>query len=62
MFLKLFLNEMIRNINIPNILDIIEISKSIKLNKCTHYKNKNIYLNVSTYEFLKFDGSMKIKV
>jgi hypothetical protein len=21
-----------------------------------------IYLNVSTYEFLKFDGSMKIKV
>ncbi len=36
MFLKLFLNEMIKNINIPNILDIIEISKSIKPNKCTH--------------------------
>jgi hypothetical protein len=36
MFVKLFLNAMIRNIKIHNILDIIEISKSMKLNKCIH--------------------------
>jgi hypothetical protein len=35
-FLKLFLNEMIRNIKIHNILNIIDISKSIEPNKCTH--------------------------
>jgi len=33
-FLKLFLNEMIMNIKIQNILDIIEISKSMEPNKC----------------------------
>jgi hypothetical protein len=33
-FLKLFLNEMIMNIKIQNILDIIEISKYMEPNKC----------------------------
>jgi hypothetical protein len=33
MFLKLFLNAMIRNIKIHNIFDIIEILKSMELNK-----------------------------
>jgi hypothetical protein len=33
--LKLFLNAMIRNINIHNIFDIIENSKSIEPNKFT---------------------------
>jgi hypothetical protein len=35
-FFKLFLNAMIRNIKIHNILDIIEISKFMEPNKCTH--------------------------
>jgi len=35
-FLKLFINAMIRNIKIHNILDITEISKSMEPNKCTH--------------------------
>jgi hypothetical protein len=35
-FLKLFLNAMFKNIKIYNILDIFEISKSMKLNKFTH--------------------------
>jgi len=34
MFLKLFLNAMIRNIKIHTIIDIIEISKSMEPNKC----------------------------
>jgi hypothetical protein len=39
---------MIRNIKIHNILDVIEISKSIEPNKCTHWKNyENIFLSVS---------------
>jgi uncharacterized protein YwlG (UPF0340 family) len=33
---KHFLNAMIRNIKIYNILDIIEISNVVELNKCTH--------------------------
>jgi hypothetical protein len=33
-FLKLFLNVMIKNIKIHNILDIIRLSKS--MDKCTH--------------------------
>ncbi len=35
-FLKLSFNAMIRNIKKHNILDIIEISKSMEPNKCTH--------------------------
>jgi hypothetical protein len=61
MFLKLFLNAMVRNIKIHNTLHIIEISKSMEPNKCTHYKIKNIYLSVS-YDFSKFNGLRKIKV
>jgi hypothetical protein len=34
MFLKLFLNVMIKDIKIHNILDIIKISKSMEPNKC----------------------------
>jgi hypothetical protein len=37
--LKLFLNAMIKNIKIKNILDIIGISKSMEPNKCNHWKN-----------------------
>jgi hypothetical protein len=33
---KLFLNAMIRNIKIHNILDIIRILKSMEPNKCIH--------------------------
>jgi hypothetical protein len=35
-FLKLFLNVMIKNIKIHDILDIIEISKSMEPNRLTH--------------------------
>jgi hypothetical protein len=62
MFLKHFQNAMIRNIKIHNILDIIEILKSMKPNK---FISKNIYENVYldvSYDFSKFDGSRKIKV
>jgi hypothetical protein len=33
---ELFLNAMIRNIKIHNMIDIIGFSKSIELNKCIH--------------------------
>jgi hypothetical protein len=33
---NVFLNAMIKNIKIHNILDIIEISKSMEPNKCIH--------------------------
>jgi len=47
---------------IHNILDIIEISKSMEPNKCIQKKNyRNVHLSV-TYDFSKFDGSRKIKV
>jgi hypothetical protein len=54
---------MIKNIEIHNFFYIIEISKSMKFNKCTHLKinYENIYLNAS-YEFSKFNGSRKIGV
>jgi hypothetical protein len=63
MFLNFFKNAMIRNIRIHNILDIIEISKSIKLNKFIQkiiMKNNNekVHLNVS-YDFSRFNGSKK---
>jgi hypothetical protein len=62
MFLKLFLNAMIRNIKIQYIFDIIEISKSMESNKCIQIIfYENIHLSVS-YDFSKFDGSKKIKV
>jgi hypothetical protein len=35
-FLKLFLNAMIKNIKIHNIFNLIEISKYMEPNKCTH--------------------------
>jgi hypothetical protein len=52
MFLKLFLNAMIKNIKIYNILDIIGFSKAMELNKCIHLKKnyENVHLNVS-YNF-----------
>jgi len=39
MFLNFFLNAMIRKIKIHNIFSTIEISKSMKLNKCMQKKN-----------------------
>jgi hypothetical protein len=53
---------MIQNIKMQNIFNIIEISKSIKPNKCIH-KNiyENVYLHVS-YDFSRFDRFKKIKV
>jgi hypothetical protein len=39
-FLNFFLNEMIRNIKIHNILDIIDILKSMEPNKCTQKSRK----------------------
>jgi hypothetical protein len=62
MFLKLFLNAMIRNIKIHNIIDIIEISKSMELSKFIQNNNyENVQLSVS-YDFSKVYGSKKIKV
>jgi hypothetical protein len=62
MFLKLFQNEMIKNIKVHNILDIIEISKYMEPNKCIHkIFYGNVYLNVS-HDFSKFNGYRKIKV
>jgi hypothetical protein len=53
---------MIRNIKIHNILDIIEISKFMKPNKCTpNFFYEYVHLSVS-YDFSKFNGSTKIKV
>ncbi len=50
------------NIKIHNILDIIQISKSIEPNKCIQKKKtyENIHLNVS-YDFSKFDGLKKTR-
>jgi hypothetical protein len=36
-FLKLFLNAMIKNIKIHNIIDNIGFSKSMELNKCIQF-------------------------
>jgi hypothetical protein len=58
-FLKFFLNTIIQNIKIHNILDFpnfVEPNKSIQF-----FLNENIYLIVS-YDFSKFNGSRKIKV
>jgi hypothetical protein len=55
MFLKLFLNAMIRNIKIHNFFYIIEISKSMECNKCIQFFFENVHLNVS-YDFSKFNG------
>jgi len=61
-FSKLFINAMIRNIKIHNILDIIEISKFMEPNKCIQiFFYENVHLSVS-YDFSKFNGSRKIKV
>jgi hypothetical protein len=60
-FLKLFVNAMIMNMKIQNILNIIKISKSMELNKHIFKNYENVYLNVS-YVFSKFDGSKKIKL
>jgi hypothetical protein len=44
MFLKFFLNAMIRNIKIHNIFDIIEISKYMELNKCMQKKIMKMFI------------------
>jgi hypothetical protein len=43
-FLKFFLNAMIRNIKIHNILDAVEISKSMELNKCIPKKFMKMFM------------------
>jgi hypothetical protein len=51
---------MIRNIKIHNILNIIEVSKSMEPNKFTQkiiYENVHVYVS---YDFSKFDGSRKV--
>jgi hypothetical protein len=62
-FVNFFLNVMIRNNKIHNILDIIENLKFMEHNKYIYYIYLYIYtvLNVS-YDFFKFDESKKIKV
>jgi hypothetical protein len=53
MFLKLFLNAMIKKIKIHNIFNIIEVSKSMEPNKFTHLKNyEKICLNVMIFQSL----------
>jgi hypothetical protein len=52
---------MIKNIKIHNILDIIEISKSMEPIKCILKNYENIHLSVS-HDFSMFDGFKKIKV
>jgi hypothetical protein len=47
-FPELFLNEMIMNIKIQNILDIIEISKSMEPNKCI----QNLFLWKCLFKFI----------
>jgi hypothetical protein len=62
MFLKVFLDAMIKDIKIHNSLDIIDISKSMEPNKCiqkTFYKN--VHLSVF-YDFSNFNGFRRIKV
>jgi hypothetical protein len=52
-FLKLFVNAMIKNIKIYNILDIIKVSKSIQPNKFLWKKSNNNFY---------WDGFSKMKV
>ncbi len=59
--MNFFLNAMIENIKIHNILDIIKISKSMEPNKCIKkIIYENVHLSVS-YKFSKFNGFRKIK-
>jgi hypothetical protein len=59
MFLKLFLNAMIRNIKIHNIFILLKFQNLWNLiNVLIRKKYENIYLNVS-HDFSKFDGSMQ---
>jgi hypothetical protein len=62
MFLKLYLNTMIRNNKIPIFLILLSFENLRHLiNAFTKKNYKNVHLNVS-YDFSKFDGSKKIKV
>jgi hypothetical protein len=59
-FLKQFLNAMIRNIKIHNIIDIIEISKFMEPNKCIKKNYEHVYLGVS-YDFQSSMGPRKLR-
>jgi len=59
--LETFLNAMIKNIKIYNILDIIELLKCPDLINLFQKNYENVFLSVS-YDFSKFDGSKKLKV
>ncbi len=57
--MKSFLNAMIMNIKIHNILDIIKISYSMELyKKIVNFFNKNVYLSV----FYDFQSLMARKI
>jgi hypothetical protein len=57
--LETILSAMIGNIKIKNILDVNEISKSMKPNKCTHQKN---YENIKVQWVQKNQGVMFLVV
>jgi hypothetical protein len=60
--LETFPNAMIKNVKIHNILDIIDISKSMEPNKSIQRNiHENVHLSVS-YDFSKFNGFRKIMV
>ncbi len=53
---------MVKNVKIHNILDIIDISKSMEPNKSIQRNiHENVHLSVS-YDFSKFNGFRKIMV
>jgi hypothetical protein len=61
-FVKLFLNTMIRNIKIHNILDLLEFQNVWNLINIFITKNyENFHFSVS-YDFSKFNGFKKIRV
>jgi hypothetical protein len=62
MFLKLFQNAMIRNIKIHNILDIIDISKSMEPTKYIQKMFNECFKETVFYDLSKFDGFRKMKV
>jgi len=61
-FLKLFLNTMIKNIKIQNIFNMIEISKSMELNKRIQKQFMKMFISVFPMIFQNSMGPRKIKV
>ncbi len=61
-FLKLFLNTTIKNIKIHNIFNMIEISKSMELNKRIQKQFMKMFISVFPMIFQNSMGPRKIKV